>query len=89
MNTKIFELSSDIESKNYQNHIKDAAEIIRNGGLVAFPTETVYGLGGDATDKSAAAIAAYLGFSSHGHFCKVFKKYAGLTPNEYRQKHQG
>ena len=55
MNTKIFELSSDIESKNYQNHIKDAAEIIRNGGLVAFPTETVYGLGGDATDKSAAA----------------------------------
>ena len=41
------------------------------------------------SDKSAAAIAAYLGFSSHGHFCKVFKKYAGLTPNEYRQKHQG
>ena len=40
------------------------------------------------SDKSAAAIAAYLGFSSHGHFCKVFKKYAGLTPNEYRQKHQ-
>ena len=39
-------------------------------------------------EKSAAAIAAYLGFSSHGHFCKVFKKYAGLTPNEYRQKHQ-
>ena len=38
--------------------------------------------------KSAAAIAAYLGFSSHGHFCKVFKKYAGLTPNEYRQKRQ-
>ena len=41
------------------------------------------------SDKSAAAIAAYLGFSSHGHFCKVFKKYASLTPNEYRQKHQG
>lgn len=40
------------------------------------------------SDKSAAAIAAYLGFSSHGHFCKVFKKYAGLTPKEYRQKHQ-
>ena len=41
------------------------------------------------SDKSAAAIAAYLGFSSHGHCCKVVKKYAGLTPNEYRQKHQG
>lgn len=32
-----------------------ASKIIRNGGLVAFPTETVYGLGGDATDKDAAA----------------------------------
>ena len=36
------------------------------------------------SDKSASAIASYLGFSSHGHFCKVFKKYAGMTPNEYR-----
>ena len=34
--------------------IARAADIIRNGGLVAFPTETVYGLGGDATDSSAA-----------------------------------
>ena len=38
------------------------------------------------SDKSAAAIASYLGFSSHGHFIKVFKKYAGLTPQEYRDK---
>ncbi len=30
-----------------------AAEIIRNGGLVAFPTETVYGLGGNALDRRA------------------------------------
>ena len=36
------------------------------------------------SDKSASAIASYLGFSSHGHFIKVFKKYAGLTPQEYR-----
>ena len=28
--------------------IREAGEIIRSGGLVAFPTETVYGLGGDA-----------------------------------------
>ncbi len=28
--------------------------VLRNGGLVAFPTETVYGLGGDATDPHAA-----------------------------------
>lgn len=31
-----------------------AAEIIRQGGLVVFPTETVYGLGADATNAQAA-----------------------------------
>ena len=40
------------------------------------------------SDKPAAAIGAYLGFSSHGHFIRVFKKYAGVTPNEYREKHK-
>ncbi len=35
--------------------IRRAAEILRAGGLVAFPTETVYGLGADAS--SAAAVA--------------------------------
>ena len=32
-----------------------AAEILRRGGLVAFATETVYGLGADATDAAAVA----------------------------------
>ena len=32
-----------------------AAEIIKKGGIVAFPTETVYGLGGNALDPSAAS----------------------------------
>ena len=32
-----------------------AAEILRAGGLVSFPTETVYGLGGDATNDRAVA----------------------------------
>lgn len=32
-----------------------AAETLRYGGLVAFPTETVYGLGGNALDPAAAA----------------------------------
>jgi L-threonylcarbamoyladenylate synthase len=36
-------------------NIARAAEILRRGGLVAFPTETVYGLGGDATDDRAVA----------------------------------
>lgn len=33
--------------------IKQAAEIIKEGGLVAFPTETVYGLGADALNAEA------------------------------------
>lgn len=33
--------------------IEQAAAILRHGGLVAFPTETVYGLGADATDENA------------------------------------
>src|SRR5271163_4894631 len=35
--------------------IKEAAQILRDGGLVAFPTETVYGLGANALDASAVA----------------------------------
>ena len=31
--------------------IKDAAEKLRSGEVVAFPTETVYGLGADATNN--------------------------------------
>ncbi len=35
--------------------IRRAGELLRQGGLVAFPTETVYGLGADALDAEAAA----------------------------------
>src|ERR1700760_1932621 len=35
--------------------IAEAAKILRAGGLVAFPTETVYGLGADATHGEAVA----------------------------------
>jgi L-threonylcarbamoyladenylate synthase len=35
--------------------IARAAEILRNGGTVAFPTETVYGLGANALDPNAVA----------------------------------
>lgn len=34
--------------------IAHAGEILKKGGLVAFPTETVYGLGGDATNPDAS-----------------------------------
>jgi L-threonylcarbamoyladenylate synthase len=35
--------------------IREAAAILRSGGLVAFPTETVYGLGANALDPAAVA----------------------------------
>lgn len=33
--------------------LREAADIIRDGGLVAFPTETVYGIGADGTNSAA------------------------------------
>ena len=38
---------------NLNNDITIAVKILCNGGLVAFPTETVYGLGADAMNKKA------------------------------------
>ena len=35
--------------------LSSAAALLKQGGLVAFPTETVYGLGADATNKDAVA----------------------------------
>ena len=40
------------------------------------------------SDNSAAAISSYLGFSSQSHFSRVFRKYSGKTPAEYRDKYQ-
>ena len=37
-----------------ENVIREAGEILQGGGLVAFPTETVYGLGADALKEEAA-----------------------------------
>ena len=42
-------------SEPTRENIKLAAEIIKNGGLVAFPTETVYGLGADGLNPLASA----------------------------------
>lgn len=51
MNTQIFKID---ENNIDTSAITRCADIIKSGGLVAFPTETVYGLGADATDKDAA-----------------------------------
>ena len=39
------------------------------------------------SDRPLSAVSAYLGFSSHGHFSRVFRKYTGMSPGEYREKH--
>lgn len=45
-----------IEEQNTdQELIRQAGDILRSGGLVAFPTETVYGLGGDALNPASSA----------------------------------
>ena len=49
---------SDINTKSLKSDatgMKQATEILRTGGLLAFPTETVYGLGADATQNFAVA----------------------------------
>ncbi|HEY8804787.1 MAG TPA: L-threonylcarbamoyladenylate synthase [Clostridium sp.] len=50
MDTKIVILD---ENNIEQNIINEAGTVIKQGGLVAFPTETVYGLGANALDKIA------------------------------------
>lgn len=52
MNTQVWQINKDnIDS----TLISKAGQILKDGGLVAFPTETVYGLGGDALNKEASA----------------------------------
>ena len=54
MQTRYFDLR---DTKGPQKEIEDkigaAAKILREGGLVAIPTETVYGLGANALDGEA------------------------------------
>jgi len=66
---------------------REAAQIIRDGGLVAFRTETVYGLGADATnDEAVKKIFTAKGRPSsnplivHFHSIKHLKQYFDLNP---------
>ena len=43
----------DLKNTNDFSKLKDAAKIIQSGGLILFPTETVYGLGANGLDKNA------------------------------------
>ena len=51
MDTKVVRID---ESHREEASIREAGAIIKAGGLVAFPTETVYGLGGDALNPASS-----------------------------------
>jgi len=73
MDTIIARMKNTIED---ENAIQTAGDIIKRGGLVAFPTETVYGLGGDALNPdSARKIYAAKGRPSDNpliiHICRL------------------
>ena len=51
MDTKLFSINLREMDKEA---LGEAGQIIKQGGLVAFPTETVYGLGGDALNKESS-----------------------------------
>lgn len=56
MKTKVVKIDSANEnfSACEEQALREAGEILQRGGLVAFPTETVYGLGGDALNPESA-----------------------------------
>ena len=57
-----------------KNKIENAKKLLRSGELVIFPTETVYGLGGNANDKKAIKSQIIL-LTSFFFFClKKIKK---------------
>ena len=51
METRIISINQE---RIQENLLKGAGDVLRAGGLVAFPTETVYGLGGDALNPHSS-----------------------------------
>lgn len=76
MNTELFTITDENrETPAARAAVKRAGNILRAGGLVAFPTETVYGLGGDALNpESSRKIYAAKGRPSDNplivHICR-------------------
>ena len=67
--------------------VEEAAALLRGGALVAFPTETVYGLGADATDgRAVAAVFAAKGRPRFNplicHYAEAGAAFADVGPDE-------
>lgn len=89
MQTKIIKIDSEMINRE---EMREAAELIRQGELVAFPTETVYGLGADALRSEAAKkIYAAKGRPSDNpliiHVCKFedLERIAKEVPEQARK----
>lgn len=56
METRIIKMQSaqDVFTEAEETALREAGEVMKRGGLVAFPTETVYGLGGDALNRESS-----------------------------------
>lgn len=55
MKTKVIHVKQLKNEKQLADRLEESANCLAHGGLVAFPTETVYGLGADALNETAAA----------------------------------
>jgi len=53
METKIWNVDKFVDKKEIYSQVVDASNLLAEGQVVAFPTETVYGLGADATSDEA------------------------------------
>lgn len=62
MNTKVWKVDKYVDNLESNPHVVDAAHFLRENEVVALPTETVYGLGGNAeSDEAVAKIFAAKG----------------------------
>ncbi len=80
METEVIKICPNEElSLEEDDALRRAGEVLRNGGLVAFPTETVYGLGGDALNsESSQKIYAAKGRPSDNPLIIHISKWADL-----------
>ena len=42
-----------VRSEEFRNDLKEALTVLRDGGIILYPTDTVWGLGCDATNADA------------------------------------
>ncbi|HXK32150.1 MAG TPA: L-threonylcarbamoyladenylate synthase [Candidatus Paceibacterota bacterium] len=64
----------NVSSNNYSNIVRKSVEIVRKDGVVVFPTDTVYGLLADATNKKAVEKIFKIKGRQKGKWLPVFVK---------------